>query len=383
MPMQRNSMFLPFNPRRRGVALVIVLVAVGMAALVGWAMLSSATLQAQASSSAGKSASAEYLAESALWTGAFFLQNPSKAPAAWLTTSGHTFYVTGAALAGVDGSFDLDVTPTGTTDVYQVRAVGRSGGSPAITRNAEAQVKVSRVKPSMAGGFGGPITIGTRNTFNGPVVANGSVSNLGTVNGSTRQAVTSSDYIIPTLATVNFYGAGTPAVTYTLPDGTTGTPQALAAAINSFPAALASNPGRVYYRDGDLTISVAAAMSLSGTLIVKGNLTIQGSNTLTVNPLAQMPAAIVKNQVRMNLTNVKTVLNGVLWTGGGTQWTGGINTSSALTVNGAVLMPMGANPMGTLTGTATFNYVPAAVDVPGISGDLQPASSVTFLDWQQ
>src|SRR5262245_46102234 len=111
--------------RHRGIALLLVLAAVALAALMGLAMLSNASLSAQISGNAARSASAEYMAESAIQTAAYYLQYPSKMPAAWGNHAGHTIYVTDQSLTGAEGSFDLDVTTTATADVYNIAATGR------------------------------------------------------------------------------------------------------------------------------------------------------------------------------------------------------------------------------------------------------------------
>ena len=66
---------------RRGMALVIVTIVVGVAALMGYALLGSAALESQVSSNSTTLAQAECLAESGINLAMLYLQSPSKAPA--------------------------------------------------------------------------------------------------------------------------------------------------------------------------------------------------------------------------------------------------------------------------------------------------------------
>jgi len=68
------------RPARRGVALLLVLGVVVMASVLGYAMLSSAAMQKQATTSAGAIAGAQGMAESGVNLAIYYLQNPGKEP---------------------------------------------------------------------------------------------------------------------------------------------------------------------------------------------------------------------------------------------------------------------------------------------------------------
>jgi hypothetical protein len=370
--------------RQRGLALLLVLTAVALASLVGLSILSSASLHAQVSGNTAKAASAEFLAESGIQVAVFFLQNPSMMPAAWGSQPGYTIFADDQTLTGMDGSFDLRVQPNAATDVFDIQATGSSPGESPITRTATAQIKAVRAIPQSAASFGGAINIGGRHYVNGPVVAGGAVTYAGNITGTVRQSFNSTDYVIPTSATVNTYGAGATPGSYTLLDGSTGTPQSVSGTITAFPALSGSNPGKVYYSNGDLIVNATSTINFNGTLVVLGNLTVRGTN-FTITPEAQMPALITTGQLRMNLTNITLQVNGVAWLGNGTAWTGGVNSNSKVIINGSLLMPSGVVFGNTTTGNVTINFASNNVNIASLttSSQPQPITGVRLLDWQQ
>jgi hypothetical protein len=371
--------------RHRGLALLLVLTVVGLASVVGLSILSSASLYAQMGGNSAKAASAEYLSESAIQTAVFYLQNPSLMPAAWSSHAGYTIYADNLTLSGLDGSFDIRVRPGAGTDVYDIETSGRSPGGSAVARAATAQIRAVRATPQSAAAFGGGITIGGRHTFNGPLVAGGTVVlSGGVVNGTVRESFNGTDFAVPSAATVNYYGAGAVPGSYTMPNGTTGTPQSVSGTITGFPAADGTNPGNVFYSNGDLTVNAASTINFNGTLVVLGNLTVQGTN-FTITPVSQMPALVNTGQLKMFFKNITLRVNGVAWLGGGTAWTGGLNHGSNIIIDGALMMPSGVNLGTTATGSMTVNYSSSNASVASLttSSQMQPITGVRLLDWQQ
>src|SRR5205823_4412594 len=71
------------HPRQRvvrGMALLLVIAVIALAAVLGYAMLSGATLQNRAGANQVRLAGADYLAESGMNIAMYYLQNPDKAP---------------------------------------------------------------------------------------------------------------------------------------------------------------------------------------------------------------------------------------------------------------------------------------------------------------
>jgi Tfp pilus assembly protein PilX len=189
--------------KNHGIALLLVLTVIGLASLIGMAMLSSASLQAQVADSANRSAVADYLADSAVQTAAYYLQrNQANMPTSWGTHAGYAIYKTNVQATGVDGTFDVTAAPTGVPDEFVIHAVGRSSGTNPVTRTTNATLRVIRAKPTYAAGFGGSTTVvGAKNFFvNGAAVAaSGTITNTASANfgGGIRIGMGASEFSVP------------------------------------------------------------------------------------------------------------------------------------------------------------------------------------------
>src|SRR5271156_3838177 len=84
--------------RRRGMALVLVVAVLAVAAVLGYAMLSANTLQAEISSNLMNAAGAEYVAESGVNVGMYYLQWPASAPISWTNTPDYKLFATAVPL---------------------------------------------------------------------------------------------------------------------------------------------------------------------------------------------------------------------------------------------------------------------------------------------
>jgi hypothetical protein len=371
-----------------GLAAMLVLIVVALATLLSLAMLSSASLQASVSDSAARGAVADYMTSSALQTATHYLQYPTKIPASW-TRTGYAFYVSGATVSGVSGSFDVNATLTVKADTYLISATGYSGSTNAVTRSATAQVQLQRATPSTSGAFGtGTFKIPLGYTFNGPALVNGSLSPiLGTVTGTINQTPGASDFVVPTTSTINYFGAGATPTTYTMPDLIT-TPT-----LSAQPIAKATNPGKVFYINSPLKInntSSSTPLQLTGTFIVaSGSLTMQNSNAIGITPASVVitpqtgfPALIVNQNIIMSTKNIGLTANGVVWTGTGITWNAGVLNSS-LVINGSLLLPA-TGSLGNITlGSATINYTAANSAVKNMTTSVQPIIGTKYLSWSQ
>jgi hypothetical protein len=374
-------------------ALVLVVAVLATATVLGYAMLSATTLQAEISSNLMQASSAEYVAESGVNVGMYYLQSPASAPASWTNTPGYTLYATAVPLNdGTQSNFNLSVTANPAPNTFTLVSTGWPSTGSAFSHAATATVTVNRTPIPGAGVFGGDITLPPRTTFSNAgisgavaIQANGSLTqNGGTVTGNESLAPLSAlAYVVPTPATVNYYGVGTGGGNYLWTDNITlGTPQQITAAsltAANLPAQLPSNPAGIYYHQGSLAIT--GAITINGTLIVRGGtLTVQTSATL--NPPSQFPALICEDDVIIKGANRILTANGVVFLGTGFSWTGN-NTKSQFIVNGALLMPAGAS-IGTSTkGTCTVTYSAADTNVPLLTTFEQPALSIQTNSWNQ
>src|SRR5687767_7132049 len=129
----------------RGLALMLVVAALGLAAALSFAMLSSSALQNRAGSNQARLASAEYLAESGLNVALYYLQYPSRAPS--LNASGYWGGTNGelAIASNIAGTVNITVTqdPTDTWS-YEIVCVATAGtnADTKVTKTTGARVYV-------------------------------------------------------------------------------------------------------------------------------------------------------------------------------------------------------------------------------------------------
>jgi Tfp pilus assembly protein PilX len=382
-----------FRRRRSGLALVLVVAVLATAAVLAYAMLSANTLQAEISSNLTHAAGAEYVAESGVNVGMYYLQTPASAPPSWTSSAGYKLYASAVPLNdGTQSNFDLSVTANPTPNTYTLQSTGWPSTGSAFSHTATAIVTVNRAPIPGAGVFGGNITIPSRTTFssNGvtgalAVQADGTITQSGgTISGAQSVApLEGNAYIVPTASTVNFYGVGTTGGNYLWTDNTTlGTPQQITTSTltaANLPATLSTNPAGIFYHQGNL--SITSNITIAGTLIVRGGtLTLQ--NTVTINPKAQFPALICEDNAILKGSSHVLTANGVVFLGTGFSWTGS-NTNSSFVVNGALLMPAGAS-IGTSTkGTVDVAYSRSNTNVPLLTTFDQPGISVQIDSWTQ
>jgi hypothetical protein len=333
---------------------MLVLAVIAIATLIGIAMLSSASLQAEVGDSAQQAVQADVLAESAVQAAIYYLQYPAKMPASWAGTGNHVMYVRGATLPG--------------------------------SRSITATVQTNIAKPNAAATFGGQASIPPRHTITGNVISNGVPLLGGVLNGTLSQTPSNTDFVVPTAAQINYFGGDIVGGTYLMPDGTVGKPDILSSStLSSAPTASATNPGKIFYYGGT-SLSIINPMNISGTLVVRGTLQIKpASGTVTITSQPGFPALVLDDQLQFPKAGITLQVNGVSWLGNGTAWIGTTPLTSAV-FNGAVLMPPGKVFGSTLTGTVTVNFSNANVDLVNLtkqSAMIEPVLNVKVLNWNQ
>jgi hypothetical protein len=374
-------------------ALVLVVTVLAVAAVLGYAMLSANTLQAEISSNLMNAAGAEYIAESGVNVGLYYLQSPASAPASWTNTPGYTLYAMAVPLNdGTGANFNLSVTANPQPNSYTLVSTGLPSVGSAFSHTTTATVTVNRVPIPGAGVFGGNISVPARATLsnNGvsgavAIQADGIVTgSLGAIIGAIDSApLASSAYVVPAASTVNYYGVGSGAGNYLWTDGKTlGRPQQITASTltaANLPAKLSSNPAGIFYHDGNL--SITGTVALDGTLIVRGGtLTVQGK--VTLNPASQFPALICDQDAIIKGASRTLDANGVVFLGTGFSWSG-TNTNSTFVVNGALIMPAGATIGTSAKGLTSVTYSATNTNVPLLTTFDQPALSVQINSWNQ
>ncbi len=119
---------------RRGMAVMMVIIMVGLCSVLGYAMLWGATTNAQVADNAVLAAKADGLAESGVNLIVYYLRYPQNAPATFLTNSdaysasnvslgsGVDGYVNVRVVRDVPGGWDYTVTSTGVAQEGPLRA---------------------------------------------------------------------------------------------------------------------------------------------------------------------------------------------------------------------------------------------------------------------
>lgn len=166
--------------------MVVVLVFVALATILSYALLSSQSTMMQASDNSARSAQADALAESGVQLAAYYLQNPAAAPV--LNSSGYYPGQTGVSLgSAVNGTVDITVTQVNTS-TYDISSKAHYAATSASSLNrslgARASVQFSAA-PTDAMAINGGLTIPSTMTINGNLRANGNIKlNGGKVTGT-------------------------------------------------------------------------------------------------------------------------------------------------------------------------------------------------------
>jgi hypothetical protein len=339
--------------KRAGLALVLVISVLAFAAIIGFAMLSTASMQAQTTLNSNLALSADALADSGIDLACYYLVNPSKAPK---TVPAGGFYDGGTISFGpnMPGSVDLAITSLGNND-YKIVSVGKAGMRN-LSHTVTATVHIDpgfQVKSLVA--FNVPAILPLTATINGDVQANGLLTNLGRINGALISPLSalgsglilngvlaptdSNQMTIPTVATLTNYSTYTyrgktySAVTITgLPTGTTLGPSD-------------TNPAGIFRYSGVLTMN--HSVSITGTLIIEnGDLNISGGGNV-ITPVDGFPAVIAKGNLFVrgpllpSASPRDLTANGIVWVGGSMK-TSGIVTNASLDIKGALLFGSGS-----------------------------------------
>jgi hypothetical protein len=378
-------------------ALLLVISVLAFAAIIGFAMLSTASMQAQTTLNSNLALSADALADSGVDLACYYLVNPKNAPKA-VPIGG--YYDGGTITFGskMPGSVDLTITQLSTGGDYKIVSIGRSGFAPgrSVAHTVTATVHVNsgyQVKSIV--GFSQNGTLPLSATVNGDIQVNGILTNLGVINGNLLSpngilgsgsllggliAIDSNNNTpIPSPATLrsystysyngNTYSAG---VISGLPTGTTLGPTV-------------ANPAGIYRYSGTLTMN--HNVTINGTLIVEnGDLNISGGGN-TITPVDGFPALIAKSNVWVRGTLLPSssprdlTINGLAWLGGSLKYSG-LLSNAFFTVNGALQFGNG--------GTVDVLFIPPirinknANKVAGLNIDNSvPASSATVLSYKQ
>ncbi len=397
-------------------ALLLVVAVVALASALGWAMLSSAALQGKAASNSARSLSADALAESGINLAMYYLQHPDRAP--YLHASGYWDGTRGSSVAissTVSGTVKVNVWhPTDTSDIwtYEIESIGTTAGDAEnrSTRTQYARVYVqNEFLVRQAGNFNSSITLVTGMTFDGDVWSSNTLAlqkaltpypkitgygyckarvNAGPVNLAPDLGFQTAPWdgaIAPTAAEVNKYQ------TYKVGSTTYNADVITAASLGSTTKGITvTNPAGIYYKDASSggPFVLNASTTINGTLVVYGDLQINGAGVIINNPQNGFPALVVTGNLEIVQPQKNLTVNGVVYVGGQLKRSGTTPAASAdysqFNVNGALMMGVAATPLATspsYTIRTNVKYVAANAKAPELSPVLRTPKGVTILRW--
>lgn len=372
----------------RGMALIIVVLAMSVAAVVALAMLSAASSQAQVGSNAAAAIRADAVSQAGFDTALYYLQWPSQAPTNWTSTSGYTLYADNVAIPNdpQGASYNVRVQPTQTNNQYTVQVTGNAFNGSALTRTSSSLVSVTRLTIPAAGVFGSSVTVQPGMLFSSnlqlsghAIFTGGTIVNSGgsVVGSTTTSPLPTPAYQIPATSDVNYFGVEGSGQ-YTMPNGAIGAPQPVGSTLTAAPLAnLATNPGQVFYAIGDTQVS--GGFTLNGTLIVRGGQLIVGGAGFTITPQSGMPALICDQGIELQTGTATVQASGVVYAGNGVTWDSG--SQATLNVTGALIIPAGATITPSASGLANILYSRSSTNITTLTNVPEPASNISLLVW--
>jgi hypothetical protein len=385
----------PKRTRRRGISLMMVTAVVAVASVLGLAILSSSTLQAEAAGNQDLGVQADGLAESAVAVGLYYLQNlndSSKCLMPTLANPGGTFTTKNQPLGtGIPGRYDLTVKRLSDTR-YAVTGTGNATASwGTISRTLTANVDVNYFPQVLCAtnastlltsnlpavtASGGATIIGDVYS-NGPINCNASVTGNVYAGGLLSGIVKSINGIlctlVPTTASVNHYG------TYYY-NGVKYTAQTITL-VTDIPATpnVTTNPAGVYVCSG--TLDLTGNNKITGTIVTSGALRISGTGN-SITPSPGFPAAVVGTDITFKMTGSTVDIQGLTYMGGKVTRSGAytgckLNVTGALLYGGSSSIALDANI------AVNLKYDRAKASIPSLltSGTPQP-TSISIVSWK-
>lgn len=380
-----------YPTRQRGISLMMVTAFIGVASVMGMAVLSSQTLQTTACASADLAVQADALAESGLNVGLYYLQNLNDSTKCPSTVGSASYKETGGRLgSAVNGTYDLTIAYNSRANPtrYTLTSVGTAGGK--VSRTLTATVDVNYF------GYGlvlwntsSTTTLPANLNVTGDVFALSAVQNNGTVAGTlysssisgsgtaTSTAATTAKSYTPVPSTVAHYY---PQYTY-YKDGKNYSPSIIllgsllgtALSVN-----LISNPAGIYYHSGDLTLS--GNTKITGTLVVTGKLYVSGTGN-SITSTSNYPALIVDSDINFMSSGAQLDVTGLVYTGAKVGKASNVS-SGRLNITGALLAAGGSSAFDPQV-QVNIKYDRARASVPSLTNLSRPApTSVSIINWK-
>jgi hypothetical protein len=409
---------------RRGISLMLVTAFVGIASVLGLALLSSAALQSAATRNQDLVIQADGLAESGINLGTYWVQNladSTKCPAAVTSLAiGGKYVQSNLTVKNVPGKIKVTVERL-SYNRFQVTSVGKSAedlSGQGVGRTLTAQVDANYygyaisatnlssgnlVIPATTTITGDifstvPVTLATGATVNGEIFdapASGGSGGGGLLGGlvggvvnvltGTLNAVVAT--LVPPPSSANHY------LTYTYNGKSYAAREITASSLlNTTLNPDANNPLGVFYHKGALTL--AGGAKVNGTLVVKdvaggllglgadpGVLRVTGKGNALTQNVPNYPALVADSDVSFEATNATLDVAGLAYTGGRVTHAGTV-TGSALNIVGGLLFGGTTAALDSSVPTR-LTYDRVRNSVPSLVTTTTPApTSVTVVYWK-
>ena len=368
-----NSRFSSRSPRNRsGMALMLVIPAVAVAAVLAYAVLANTGTQDQISANSALLSKTDCFAESGINYAIYNLQNPQNSPTP--TASYWVGTTSPLSLGGSSGTVTISVQPYGPGE-YNITSVANAAAPSNISRTmyAVVQLTIPVGQSNQAAGFNGNLSLGSSTALK--VVGNLITSGTATLNSlSSVQGTILQNASAPAATSVNsltsymYNGSTYPAqmITVSPAAGTVLQPSAV-------------NPAGIFYYTG--TALTLNGITVNGTLYaLNATVTVSGSSTNTINAQPDFPG-LIASKITVSSAGKQLTVNGVVYAKSGITGNGG--TGSGITINGALMIPASPAIATTFAGTITLNYVAKNVNVPNFSPTGQTPTSVKVVNWSQ
>jgi len=386
----------PKRTQRRGISFMMVTAVVAVASVLGLAILSSSTLQSEASGNQELGIHADGFAESAISVGLYYLENlndSSKCPMPTLANPGGTYTKTGQPLGtGVPGTYDLTIKRISDTR-YTVTGTGyatASWGTVSRTLSADVDVNyfpfalcatnastlLTSTLPAVTSS-GGTSILGDVYS-NGPLKVNATVTgNIfagGLISGLLKTITGVLCTLIPNTASVNHY----PTYFY---KGVKYTAQSVTL-VTDIPATpnVTTNPAGVYVCAG--TLDLTGNNNIKGTIVTSGGaLRISGTGN-SITPTAGFPAVVVDTDITFKATGSTVDIQGLAYIGGKVTRSGAY-TGCKLNILGGLLYGGSSTISLDATVALQITHDRAKASIPSLltSGTPQP-TSVSIVSWK-
>ncbi len=406
-----------------GMALFMVMLAVGIATVLAIALLANSSVQSQVGSNMSQATRADLLSESGTNLAAYYLGHPNQAPAS--SMSGLKYWVgeneikLGPPTFSTNtGTVSVTVSQqSGNTDAYNVTAVASAPppGQSVCTIISQMQANYSGLFNAVSSNasltlpsncdirgnvlVNGTLTVNNGASIDGTATAKAAGNNQGNIQGAsgvgknTILTVPAGSINIANASTVQDYRkylySSVPNVWRLInaPDLATVAPGYSVGFLNLVIPSLL-NPGGVFVANQTVTLNNNA--TIIGTLIIQnGDLVVVGNNvsvtpnlsTLLGTDQQRYPAIIIMSgNLIMANDNATLNANGVVFIGGAIITDGQVHNSAQINVTGALVFGGNAASISSTAGKLKVIYDASRINCPHFNTQ---ADTVTVTQWQQ